>query len=128
MQWKMLWCTSMPAIILSHLCQHEGEEKHLEEQLSMKVSEYDSLYVEHDEEVRALQQQKEQVISQLEDTEERFQHLLSAHEKQVKQQGIDMPRMLSLHVHNSQSFVLFKVPIQLKITYYACHTCRVHII
>ena len=74
------------AIFSSQLCQHEEEEKHLEEQLSTKASEYDSLYNEHDEEVRGLQQQKEQVMYQLEDMEERFQHLLSAHEKQVKKE------------------------------------------
>ena len=72
-----------PFIFLSQLHQHEGEEKNLEKELSMKTSEYDSLYIEHDEEVRALEQQKEQVMYQLEDMEERFQHLLSAHEKQV---------------------------------------------
>ena len=76
------------AIFSSQLCQHEEEEKHLEEQLSMKASEYDNLYIEHDEEVRALQQQKEQVMYQLEDMEERFQHLLSAHEKQVKKEQL----------------------------------------
>lgn len=74
---------ALPILFLSQLCQHEGEQKHFEKQLSMKANEYDSLYAEHDEEVRALHQQKEHMVLELEDTEERFQHLLCAHEKQV---------------------------------------------
>ena len=95
--------TALPAIFLFQLCQHEGEERDLEKQLNMKVSEYDSLYVEHDEEVTALQQQKEQVMYQLEDMEERFQHLLSAHEKQVKQRTVDM----HCHPKHFYIFIIF---------------------
>ena len=103
------------AIFSSQLCQHEEEEKHLEEQLSMKASEYDSLYIEHDEEVRALQQQKEQVMYQLEDMEERFQHLLSAHEKQVKKE----PTLAIFY-----ALVIFiEVSVEFKCSCYQhCHT------
>ena len=78
-------CDALYALFLFQICQHEEEENRLKQELSLKVSEYDSLYTEHDEEVTALQQQNERMMYQLEDKEECFQHLRFAHEKQVKE-------------------------------------------
>lgn len=55
----------------------------VEQRLKTKSEEYESLYSEHDEEIRAIIQQKESVQSRLNDMEDKFEHLLLNQEQQI---------------------------------------------
>lgn len=86
---KSTWATmtAIISIIFFQLKVEQEKSSDLEATLLHKMKEHDQLdaqfQAEHEEEVRALRQQKQQLIRQIEELKSHYQQLLNEHEKQV---------------------------------------------
>ena len=75
----------MKLLFLSNIqvSQEEEARQEAEESLRQKTEDYDLLYSEHEDEVMAVLQQKQQLQLVLEDLQGRYQNLIAVHEEQV---------------------------------------------